>query len=238
MGASSKFSPLIAPDLYWASPPLAVMPTILIDEAKCLRDRARCDARVALLDSDLLRPLTAFVEAVRVETGKDRVPYFDPLDGGVDAECLFLLEAPGRRAVESGFVSRNNPDGTAKNWRELNAAADIDRRRTVTWNIVPWYIGQKGKIREEKIRAANRDDIELSKPYLQRLLGLLPRVRVVGLVGRKAGQARSTIADWRPALVIVDLPHPSPVNLGTRPWQRDKILQELTRVRAVLDGRA
>ena len=40
-----------------------------------------------------------------------------------DAAILYLLEAPGRRAIESGFVSRDNPDETAKNFFLLNIEA-------------------------------------------------------------------------------------------------------------------
>lgn len=74
------------------------------------------------------------------------------------------MQAPGRRAVETGFVSRNNPDETAKTWHELNASAGIDRRRTLTWNIVPWYIGE-----DTRIRPATEDDIRRALPYLRRL---------------------------------------------------------------------
>ena len=74
--------------------------------------------------------------------GEDhKIPQFDPLDGGIDAECLFLLEAPGPKAVNSGFVSRNNPDETAKNFFELNVGAGLERSKTITWNVVPWYVG-------------------------------------------------------------------------------------------------
>ena len=66
-----------------------------------------------------------------------------------------LLEAPGPKAVLSGFVSRNNPDGSAKNFFEFNAQAKIPRKLTVTWNVVPWYIGD-GK----RIRSANRADLQ------------------------------------------------------------------------------
>jgi hypothetical protein len=60
-------------------------------------------------------PLTALVETIRSETGRrENVPHFDPADGGSKARCLSLLEAPSRNAVGSGFVSRNNPDDTAK----------------------------------------------------------------------------------------------------------------------------
>ena len=178
-----------------------------------------------------MRELTAFVGSVRGETGEERVPHFDPLDGGVEAECLFLLEAPGPQAVYSGFVSRNNPDETARNWFELNADAMIDRRRTITWNIVPWYIGK-----DERIRPATAADIQRGLPYLRRLLTMLKSLRVVVLVGEKARTARPSIQAWANNIEICDLKHPSPMFVNRRPGNRNLILQGLHEVRRKLDA--
>ena len=158
------------------------------------------------------------------------MPFFDPLDGGVDAECLFLLEAPGPRAVRSGFVSRNNPDETAKNWYELNEAAGIDRARTLVWNVVPWYIGK-----ESRIRAANSGDIVKGLPYLRRLLELLPKLRVMVLVGRKAGRARVSIQEWAPQIEIFEIPHPSPSFVNRGKHHRQVVLHGLIEVKERLD---
>jgi len=146
---------------------------------------ADCDERQRRLDmihEPRVKPLTVFVHRIRAaESPEQRVPYFDPLDGGIEAEALFLLEAPGPRAVDSGFVSRDNPDVTARNMRLMSLEAGIDRTRTVLWNIVPWYVGSK-----QKIRPAMVGDVKTAKPYLERLLPLLERLRVVALVGKKA----------------------------------------------------
>jgi len=119
---------------------------------------------------------------------------------------LFLLEAPGSRAVTSGFISRNNPDESAKNWFELNCEAGIPREKTVSWNIVPWYIGSSGKI-----RPASRKDIQDALPYLYRLIALLPRLRIVALVGGKAQSISDRLQQTYPALKILKLCHPSPL---------------------------
>src|SRR6266700_7734696 len=130
-------------------------------------------ARGAQLHQPHITPLTALVEARRDETGQGaNIAYFDPWDGGVDAEVLYLLEAPGPQAVVFGFISRNNPDESAKNFFELNAEAKIPRKRTVTWNVVPWYIGD-GK----SIRAAKRTALEQGAHLLPKLLSLLPKLR-------------------------------------------------------------
>ncbi len=203
---------------------------VLIDVAKCLHDKSQCAVRQALLDSARMRELAEFVESVRRETGEVRVPHFDPLDGGIEAECLFLLEAPGPKAVDSGFVSRNNPDETANNWFDLNVDARIDRRRTIIWNIVPWYLGENGRIRPATIT-----DIQCGLPYLRRLLTMLKSLRVVVLVGKKAGKARHSIQAWANNIEICDLKHPSPMFVNRRPGNRHLILQGLHEVRRRLD---
>ena len=103
------------------------------DTPKLLADPAACAARSGQLHEPHIAPLTAFVETLRAQVGPHvSIPNFDPWDGGIDAEILYLLEAPGPKAVLSGFISRNNPDETAKNFFELNAEAKVPRKRTVT----------------------------------------------------------------------------------------------------------
>jgi hypothetical protein len=83
----------------------------LVDKPKSLGDPKARTNRKAQQHESHIAPLTAFAEALRHEVGPDpTIPDFDPWDGGVDAEILYLLEAPGPQAVASGFISRNNPD--------------------------------------------------------------------------------------------------------------------------------
>ncbi|MBU1701426.1 MAG: uracil-DNA glycosylase [Candidatus Eisenbacteria bacterium] len=201
----------------------------MINQPKSLGDKKHREERLAQIHQPHVAKLNAFVETIRRQQNCGRnVPYFDPADGGVNAECLFLLEAPGPKAVESGFVSRNNPDETAKNWLLLNAEAGIDRSRTVSWNIVPWYIGDG-----PRIRPANRDDIEQGWPWLVRLLeppALLPRLRIVVLVGRKAQRVAERIRQIRHNLVLMTCPHPSPVFVNRRRENRGMVLEALWEV--------
>jgi len=72
-------------------------------------------------------------------------PYFDPADGGVDAEVLFLFEKPGPMTVEdgrgkrvgSGFISRDNDDPTAQFSGEFWRQAGFSRKSRILWNVVP-----------------------------------------------------------------------------------------------------
>ena len=160
-----------------------------MDAPKTLATESERAARASLLKQPHIKDLTHFVETMRTVKGHGyEIPDFDPLDGGIDAQVLFLLEAPGPRAIASGFISRNNPDETAKNFFLLNASAGIDRRRTVIWNAVPWYIGS-GK----KIRPARRDDVREADNWLVELLRLLHKLRVVVFVGQKALHAQGVV---------------------------------------------
>lgn len=114
---------------------------------KSLRDENVMNERLSKKFENHVKELNTFVSYIRKKTNKDdNVPYFDPCDGGANAKCLFLFEAPGSKAVKTGFISRDNPDGTAKNFSELNDEAKLDRKLTVSWNIIPWYIGNGKKI--------------------------------------------------------------------------------------------
>ncbi len=200
------------------------------DKPKLLADpQARIQRRAQLQESHIAR-LTKFVGALRREYGpRMSIPDFDPWDGGVDGEILYLLEAPGPQAVASGFVSRNNPDETAKNFFQLNAEAKIPRKRTVTWNVVPWYIGNS-----EGIRAAKRTDLEQGAHLLPKLLSLLPKLRAVVFVGRKSEDARGTVMEQLPNVKIFFCPHPSPQCLNTSPANRQRLLDVLREVAAVI----
>lgn len=202
------------------------------DKPKLLKDPAAKAERYGRLHLPHIAPLTKFVEDLRAEKGTDyQLPYFDPWDGGIEARVLFLLEAPGAKAVFSGFISRNNPDETAKNFYQLNSEARIPREETVTWNVVPWYIGTG-----VKIRPAKADDIAAGMRGLQRLLDLLPNLQVIVLVGQKAQRAEEQIQMLRANVKIFRSPHPSPLFVNHVPENRWKILASLQAVKTYLDS--
>lgn len=169
-----------------------------------------------MLNQPHIAPLTRFVDEIRRQRQAscpnfrpEHIPYFDPLDGGINARVLFLSEAPGPRAVRSGFVSRNNPDKTAENNFVLQDEAGIVRTMTVRWNVVPWYLGD-GK----RIRAANHGDLIQSRPYLGSLLPILGHLRIIVLLGKKA-QAAWDYADFGCSLTVYRTYHLSPLSLNT-----------------------
>lgn len=207
------------------------MTCALTDQPKLLRNRTAVEDRLAQIQEPHVKQLTAYVEALRSEVGCPFIPYFDPWDGGINSECLFLLEAPGRNAVASGFISRNNNDETAKNFFHLNREAGLPRERSILWNIIPWYIGT-----ETKIRPAVKKDIADGVPHLLSLLTLLPKLRAVVLLGHNAEQAEYHFSSMKPEVRIFRSPHPSPLYVNNAPGNRDRILKILIDVADFING--
>lgn len=198
------------------------------DRPRTNRDPAELERKFSLLRKSHVAPMTEFVERLREAKPGAAIPYFDPTEAGVEARILLLLEAPGRRsALEagSGFVSPDNNDQSAQNMWELLRDAGVDRGRDVaTWNVVPWYLGDG-----TKIRATRPSDLEEAQEATRDLLSLLPNVRVIVLLGRPAADA------WRALglrLETIEAPHPSPLNLNTRPERREEIRLALIEARS------
>jgi uracil-DNA glycosylase len=203
-----------------------------VDRAKSLASLEAVAERRAALARPHMQALVAFVQRLR-DMAPAGVPDFDPFDGGNEAECLFLLEAPGAKAVGSGFISRNNPDETASNFFAANTEAGLPRSRTVTWNAVPWYIGSG-----TRIRAATGRDLRDAERHLEELFGLLPRLKVVVLVGRKAQRFNASISRLAPSVHILSCSHPSPLSFNGRPERRAEMLACLRRVSELLGPRS
>ena len=196
---------------------LAVMNPRPQDRAGLFDDASAIVERRTLLTDGHVRPLQDFVVNLRRSIPKDRfVPDFDPWDGGTSAVCLQLLEAPGKWAKASGFASRNNNSRTSMNLFEACHRAGLDRRKTIMWNLVPWYIGTV-----TKVRAANTDDIAEGIQHLRDLILLLPRLKVVMLLGGKARKARAPLSSQLPHLCFVESLHPSDMALNQRPENRE-----------------
>ena len=204
-----------------------------LDTPKSLKHEAAAALWRAELGAAHVSALVSFVGALRREKGANyQIPYFDPFDAGIEAECLFLLEAPGPQAKGSGFVSRNNPDETAKNFLELTMKIGIPRSRTATWNVVPWYVS-KGS----RIRPVNQKDIIEARPSLLRLLGLLPKLRIVALVGRKAASVESWLSESMPELQVFTTAHPSPMFVNRAPVKNRELLhQQFTTIAVALNA--
>jgi uracil-DNA glycosylase len=181
------------------------------------RDKAVVDAKLRRIYDSHIKLLTDLVHEIREE--HDGVAYFDPADGGTDARLLFLLEAPGPRAT--AFISQENDDASAATMYQLLSDAGLPRKDVVLWNVVPFYIGQADR---RRIRAANQSDIDAGKPWLQKLIGLLPNLDAVVLLGLKAQRAEALVQDCRPGVRVLKSWHPSLRGLNRYPGHRAELL--------------
>jgi uracil-DNA glycosylase len=145
--------------------------------------------------------LDEYVEKLRRSKGAS-VPDFSIHDGRTEAKILFLHRDPGKSgASKTGVVDRDNPYATAKNFREANEKAGLDRKLTIAWNAVPWPVGESEFVAElERVRLEG---------WLDRLLALLHKVRVVVLLGEDAHKLTADLYVKHPNLHVLHGPHPS-----------------------------
>jgi len=189
------------------------------DSPYALRDLDEIKRRLAMLTLPHIAPLIAYAQQITAKLGDSyQIPYFDPCDGGTHAKVLFLLEAPGRKAVGSSFISRNNPDPSARNMCTLLNTAELPRTATLLWNIVPWYVGS-----ESRIRAVKKSDVVTAIPFLKELIDLLPNLKAIVLVGRKAQSAKSQIIQLTSARFF-ESHHPSQQVMNRWPERRNEML--------------
>lgn len=200
------------------------------DEPRALASLAERQRRVSLRFAPHMEPLAAHLADIAMARGRtDDLPAFDPCDGGTNARILFLLEAPGPKAVAFGFVSRNNPDPTAKNICELLRDAGIARANTALWNICPWYVGDG----QGHIRPVTSADIREAQPFVPGLLACFPRLEHIVLVGLRAQSAAPWLRELTRATFWRTY-HPSGQVLNGRPERRTAILDTLKEVREAL----
>ena len=152
------------------------------------------NARLLALGSDHVRELATFIAGLRTDVLK--FPDIDPTDGGARARALFLLESPGRKAVDSGFVSFDNPDGSARNLTKLLSFSGIDRRHVVLWNACPYCVSTK-----EKNRNATKRQILGALPETKKFIQMLPNLLVVVLCGKRAQWASNSLRKFLPTNV-------------------------------------
>lgn len=121
--------------------------------------------------------MKSLIRLVKKIEKKERqiIPIVDNKDGGINAECLLLLQCPGQGAIKSGEISRDNYDQTAKYFSKKMKTYKISRENTVILNAIPWA--------ETKFNALN---MEKGAKYLYEFLMILRKLKVVVLVGHVA----------------------------------------------------
>lgn len=174
-------------------------------EPKSLKEESNIKARNALLTAPHILPLAQYAATLRERLGQNVfVPNFDPLDGGINAEFVFLFEKPGPKTDStnggSGFISRDNNDETAKSVFEFMNRIGLDRKRTLLWNTIPAWDGS---------RSFKGLHVKAGIQMLDELFPLLPHVKTVILVGKQAQKAEKWLNNQN--VTIFKSAHPSPI---------------------------
>lgn len=158
-----------------------------------------------------MAPLERHLDQIRAARGPGcQLPRPDPCDGGVEAELLILFHSAAGAALETGFVSIDNPDAMAGHMTSFLAEAGIDRKRILIWNVVPWRV-DKGE--------PSQADLDAAEPWLLGLLELLPRLRVTLLLGVAAHRAEPIVRAHASGRVINTwMPHPRNQGLHAEKW--------------------
>ena len=197
---------------------------------RSLRSADAVASRLALLSEPHIAPLAGYVSRLRQERQSWEFPDFDPLDGGVDAEILFLLEKPGpmtspqHKRKGSGFISRDNDDPTAEAIYWFMQKAGIDRKRTVLWNTIPGWNGR---------RAIDAGEAGAGIEEVANLLGLLPRIHTVVLVGNNAHRAQAAIRALN--LRVIKSAHPGPLVRGLNRAQWERIPEQWAQATSAIE---
>ncbi|WP_122389621.1 uracil-DNA glycosylase [Pseudomonas syringae group genomosp. 3] len=172
----------------------------------------------------LLLPKTAELTrwVMAQSAGERTLPYFDPLDGGVFARVLILLESPARTVSLPRYVSRDNPGPAQRNLKGFIEQVGLARHKTVLWNLYPWLPDldkPKGPLR----RAQIEEGIEM----LITLLTFFPDLVTIVFAGRVAQKAIPRVRLAFPNFSLLEMPHPSPLSVCTHPNVRQRILSTL-----------
>lgn len=165
------------------------------DALYALKDKNVQRRRRAMLTEPHMKPLCDFVNKMRAARGEGcDIPDFDPLDGGLHAKVLFLFESPRGGVGSSGFISRENPDGTARIFRELCDATNISREDCIVWNVVPWWV--EGSM--------DSNDVLEGLTYLHQLINILQQqeLKVIVLFGKKTKPLKDILSSETKVRVV------------------------------------
>jgi uracil-DNA glycosylase len=173
-------------------------------------------ARHARLGEPDVARLNAFAQRLAADND-EHVPAFDPDSGGRKARVLLLLQDPSRiAAYESRLISRHTNDSTAGNTFTACEEAGLDYKEALHWNVIPWWAQDPAKDPAPGKHRSLAVESRRAGPYLAETLKLLPNLRSVALVGRKAQSAwdrasKASGGSQGHCLRLYRCPHTSPL---------------------------
>lgn len=194
------------------------------------------EKRRARLLEPHIAPLTKWVATVRDRLDPchaKTVCDFDPDGGGTEARVMYLAQDPSSTAADTGFISPDNNDLSAKATTEACLEAGLAARERVHWNVFPWWL-------EAPCHGRVPKEADLAHVFLIELLERLDEVASVVLIGGKALKAWKRLFPTGPPhadFYVGHGPHPSfgwwskPYGQGGR-LGREVVVDELRAARA------
>jgi Uracil DNA glycosylase superfamily len=159
-------------------------------------------------------PLLEYVRKLSVETGRE-MPTPNPHGPLSRARALFVLRDPGATpesgANETGVTDPFvNSDPTSARQRTALREANIDARRCVWWNAVPYHLGYKGQLRPSDVSAGAR--------YLRGFIECFADLRVIVAMGEGAHDVARRLSSGEDNKLppVVYAPHPMIYGRGAK----------------------
>lgn len=173
-------------------------------------ERARAERALHIWD-ERVRPINELIRKISQDVDAPNLPYNDPLFGGVDAELLIMMKAPEADAAPdktgARFLCFDNADAGAANIFEAFRRSGIARDRCIAWNICPFPI-QAG--------APTASELRRAMPYTKELIELLPRLKVVLLLGSPPAKGwDQRLLGGREGITVVAGASPSPPGINS-----------------------
>jgi hypothetical protein len=193
----------------------------LTNDIQAIRLRHWCDPHV--------RRLNEYVAANHISVKS--MPYFDPLDGGSEAQVLILLESPTRSGPCPRFASRDNRGPTQVNLKQCLEQSGLPREDSVLWNAYPWLPEKFGAHRTLPIASITK-----GLRALPCVLKMLPNIKIAVLAGSLAQQAAPVIRRYISCIKIIETFHPSPKSLSVDNSQHNHIIDALKSAKLLLDA--
>lgn len=144
-----------------------------------------------------VEPINRLVDSLIAEgssAGNGWMPYVAPWHGGTKARVLSILRDPGPKTHKdggSGMLCIENDDPTAAKQCEL-FMDKLDAFDVTPWNAYPWYIN----------KPPTSQQVTEGAQVLERLIALMPDLRVVLLQGGHAQEAWRKFLRVAPGAVV------------------------------------
>jgi hypothetical protein len=174
------------------------------------------------------RRLNEYVAANHIS--RKSMPYFEPLDGGIEARVLILLESPTRSDPYPRFASRDNRSPTQVNLKQCVDQSALPRKDSVLWNAYPWLPDEFSAHRALPIASTTK-----GMQALPGVLKMLPNLEVPVLTGSLARHASSVIRRYISCIAIIETFYPIPKSLNADKSRRDHIIDALKSAKLLLD---